>query len=169
MVSIPGIAGALAAIKTIKDLTQSVVTARDTAIIKEDRSKLLALVYDIQENLFAAQEERAALIKKIEDLEKKVLSMENWVEEKQRYKLEKLPNSGVFAYAEKPGTETGQTPHWICATCYENGKKSILQPETRNPGRALVLVCNTCGSEIYEAGARFPDHPKISPRRTRAV
>ena len=165
MVSIPTVASALAAMKTIKDLAESMVTLRDTAMLNEKRIEFQGVIIDARENILAIQDERATLLKTVDDLEKKIVSMETWDTEKQRYELKKSADGGALAYAIKPAMENGDAPHKICATCYQHRIKSILQTEMRNPGFAIVLVCNTCGSDIYESGSRHQDHPKPMPRR----
>jgi hypothetical protein len=65
-----------------------------------------------------------------------------------------------MVYALK-ADEAGDAPlHWICPQCYEDAKRSILQPETRFPGRNQVLVCNRCETDIITSGARDVSSPR---------
>ena len=98
MVSIPTVASALAAMKTIKDLAESMVTLRDTAMLNEKRIEFQGVIIDARENILAIQDERATLLKTVDDLEKKIVSMETWDTEKQRYELKKSADGGALAY-----------------------------------------------------------------------
>jgi hypothetical protein len=41
------------------------------------------------------------------------------------------------------------------------GPISILKSETWDPGRSHVLSCHRCGSALYLAGAKRPEHQKF--------
>jgi hypothetical protein len=46
--------------------------------------------------------------------------------QKKRYQLRGF-GGGTFAYELKPSEANGEPIHGICPTCFENGKKHILQ------------------------------------------
>ena len=169
MVDMALIGGVANSLNVALNISKALLGIRDQALIQEKVVELLSVITTAHQANMAGHLAQLALVDRVRELEQQIIAMKDWGAEKQRYQLEKLPHSGAFAYSVKPGMEAGEPPHWICATCYQDGKKSVLQSEVRHPGRSLVLICNTCCSDIYEAGARFPDHPKISPRRTRAV
>jgi hypothetical protein len=102
------------------------------------------------------------LIQRVGELEKEVARLEAWETEKQRYKLVDL-GDGAFAYALKEGMSAGEPDHKICATCYAERRRSVLQNENWNPGRATVLVCHQCGSAVYVQGHSEPEHQKLRP------
>lgn len=93
------------------------------------------------------------MLQKIGQLEKEMARFETWDAEKERYELRDA-GSGALAYALKEETRGAEPPHWICAQCYQDRKASILQPEMRMPGRANVLVCNRCKTDIILDGYR---------------
>jgi NMD protein affecting ribosome stability and mRNA decay len=64
----------------------------------------------------------------------------------------------MTAYTLKQGMENGEPAHYLCASCYHEGHKSIMQTETRSPGRCEVMVCHRCGSDLYIRGIRQPEH-----------
>lgn len=77
--------------------------------------------------LSTIQNENAALSRTNRDLEEQIRQIKNWEAESQRYELAR-PYNGVTVYALKKSMSNGQIPHYICASCYENGEKSVLQP-----------------------------------------
>jgi hypothetical protein len=77
-----------------------------------------------------------------DELEKKLIEQENWHNERARYHLKKV-GGGVFVYALKESNATTEPAHWLCAHCYEEQKKSILQ---RNP--YPTWLCPRCKTKI---------------------
>ena len=152
MVGISEISGLIASLKGARDLAEAMVGLRDTAAFQGKVIEFQGVIMDAQQRVFSVQEERSTLIQKVAELEKKIASLEDWEAQKQRYKLKDLGN-GTLAYALKTAMSDGEPPHNICATCYQNGTKSIIQPETRS-GRVEVFVCNRCGSELIPEGER---------------
>jgi hypothetical protein len=112
-----------------------------------------AAVIELQEMILSAQQSQSTLIERVRELEKEMARMKNWETEKQRYDLKHIsPSTQVLAYALKADMAGSEPPHWICATCYEGGKKNILQPETRHPGRTYVMVCHSCKTVLCVSG-----------------
>jgi hypothetical protein len=138
--------------KGLKDISDA--TIRNGAVI------------ELQEMILSAQQQQSALIERVRELEKEVARFETWEAEKQRYELKEVPGlNHVLAYTLKPEAQSSEPPHWICTNCYENRKRSILQPEERVPGRAKVLVCNNCGSDFYVTGLWEAAHSRTKPSR----
>jgi hypothetical protein len=150
MIDISAIPDALTALKTSKDILQAMVGLHGAAAFNEKRLELQSKIMDAQSSVFLVNEERSALLKTVSDLEKQIADMKTWEGEKQRYVL-KAVDSGAFVYPLKAGMENGEPPHWLCANCYENGKKSILQaagpPATSGPeGMKIAWKCVVCSS-----------------------
>ena len=84
---------------------------------------------------------------------------ETWENEKQRYELKPAGEfTTALAYHLKESEQEREQPHMICQNCYQDRKKSILQFESRMPGRAEVLVCHRCNNDIYTIGHWQPEH-----------
>jgi hypothetical protein len=101
----------------------------DTAKVLKDASDAAvrnAVAIELQEKILAAQEQQAALLERVSDLETEVASFKAWEAEKQRYDLTDY-GGGTFAYALKAEASGSEPPHRICAACYQKGHKSILQ------------------------------------------
>ena len=114
--------------KGLKDLDNAV--ARNAAVI------------ELQENILAAQQAHAALIKRIDDLEKEVAGFEKWDAEKEKYDLKEIYPQN-YAYAIKANARGTEPAHLICATCYENRKKTILQKSS-----GVHLSCPVCKTMV---------------------
>ncbi len=69
-------------------------------------------------------------------------------DESRRYQLTQLPMGG-FVLALKPEEANGEPLHYICQTCNEAGKKSILQPRGNSQ---TIVECPTCDHRIRLRG-----------------
>jgi hypothetical protein len=146
----------IGAFKTMFDMAKA-LKEMDTA-----NTRNMAVI-DLQERILAAQSAYAELASRVGELEAVVRSLETWETEKQRYELHKAGYSG-FVYRLKEGVQPPEPAHEICANCYEGRKKSILERQTWQPGRAVVLTCQRCGTTAYVSGVPFPEHAKLRHR-----
>jgi hypothetical protein len=132
--------------KALKDMNDA--TVRNAAVI------------ELQEKILAAQEAQTELLERVHSLETEVAKFEEWDTKKEQYELNKLAPQGIFAYST-----TGADIHWICPDCYEDRRRSILQPITRNPGLNDIRLCQRCGWEAYVEGVWRPEHRGSSASR----
>lgn len=154
----------MSSLKGAKDIAETMIGLRDAAALQAKSIEFQSKILDAQSRAFAAQEERTSLVEQVREIEKEVARLKDWSSEKQRYELKELGN-GTLAYAVKEAMRGSEPPHWICANCYEDGKKSLLQPETRFPGRTTVYVCHGCSAELIASGGREVG----TPRQTHAI
>lgn len=120
---------------------------RDLAKLGDMRVELLAQILAAQQGALAAQADQSAMLEHVRTLEKEVARLQAWESEKQRYKLKPF-GPGSFAYALKESAQGDEPAHWICASCYEHGKKSILQATSRLEARRRIYRCFECNAEI---------------------
>jgi Zn finger protein HypA/HybF involved in hydrogenase expression len=146
VVDISAIAGTVSALKGAIDISKAMIGLHDAQTVQAKIIELNSKILEAQTNAFAANEERATLVQRIGELEKEVAHLKAWETEKQRYQLTDI-GDGTFAYAIKESMSGGEPPHYICATCYEQAKKSILN-NTRLPGGGNLLTCHSCASKM---------------------
>ena len=137
-------------VSSLKSAGQLAKAILDLGVTMDTQVKIFDLqrvIMEAQSNALDAQTEQAALIQEVRDLKQQIMDMENWNDEKQRYQLTS-PWVGGFVYALKEACKGTEPPHWICAKCYEDGKKSVLQ----HNGKLVILEsrvrCNECRAEI---------------------
>lgn len=159
MVDMSAIAGVMASLNAAVNITKAMKDLSEWSAVQSKVIELQGAILEAQSNIFAANEERSALIEKVGTLEKEVATLKAWEAEKQRYELKEL-RTGLFAYALKEEMKGTEPIHELCAECYQKGEKSLLQSETRFPGRCQVKTCHRCGSDLYISGAPHPDHFK---------
>jgi len=139
---------ATSSIKAAVDITKTFINIKSVADFETMASELRKRIAAAQVATLEAQSEQSTMIQRINNLEKEITRLEAWSAEKQRYQLTKLGNYGVHAYALKKSMSNSEPPHYICTNCYEDRRKSILQPQKRNGGR-FMLLCPKCESEFH--------------------
>lgn len=137
--TISGINKAVELIKAINNLDRSVEINQITIELQD-------VILAAQSNAFSALGEQQVLLEKIGELEKEIANMKAWETEKQKYELRRVGH-GAFAYVIKDSMKGTEPAHWICATCYENGKKSVLQSAAEK-GKGFFTTCHACKSHI---------------------
>lgn len=144
---IGSIASLASSLKTAGDITKAMIDLRDTQAVQAKVIDLNREIMSAQNSALAAYADQATLLEKIRSLESRVADLEAWEREKDRYKLKDFGCS-TFAYALKPGMENGEPFHRICANCYQQRRKSILQSHGHYSGREKV-TCDGCKAETY--------------------
>ena len=134
-----------AAIQSTKALGELLRAAHGLANYHE----FVAAVYEIDTKLMeatavalASQEKQSSLANRVAELENELRELKTFESESLRYQLTKFAFGG-YVYSLKPGMERGEPLHYLCASCMNQRKKSILQPI----GEAF-LRCSLCHEEI---------------------
>lgn len=128
MPDMTAIGAALSSFKAMKDIAEAMVGLRDAAAFRERQIEFQGKIIEAQSALSALQDERSTLIETIREREEEIARLKAWDAEKQRYELKDLcGGSGSLAYLIKPDAQGSEPPHCLCASCYNAGKKSILQ------------------------------------------
>lgn len=149
MVDISAIAGAMSALNAATNITKAMIGLRDTKIIQTKVIELNTIILQAQAAAFSANQERAALVERIGQLEKEIANLKAWETDKQRYELTDI-GDGNFAYTAKVSMRGSEQPHYICANCYQLGKTSILQHMHLSGGGDL-LTCSGCNAKTLVA------------------
>jgi regulator of replication initiation timing len=135
-------------IKTAIDLATSIKNITDDIELKAKTSELYNSIISLQNGIMSMQAENHSLLQENQLLSKKVMGIKTWEKEKSKYFLHEIcPH--VFVYASKKTDKATEPHHWICAKCYSQGVKSILQlKEATWSGHHYV--CHNCNSEICD-------------------
>jgi hypothetical protein len=141
------IAGA-GALKTAFDMAKALKDISDATIRN-------AAVIELQEKILSAQEAQFALVKRVDELEKQVASLETKRSQIQRYQLKDY-GTGSFAYELKESEAHDEPIHRACAACYQDGHVSILQFSHKSEEQDWYncLRCKTA----QHFGTRVPRH-----------
>ncbi|HEY8871812.1 MAG TPA: hypothetical protein VIM52_02200 [Stellaceae bacterium] len=129
----------IGAFKAMFDMAKGLKDIHDTTIRN-------GAIIELQEQILSAQAQQSELIDRLRALEKEIAEAKTWETEKRRYQLEQLP-PGSFALALKPEFSGGEPPHYICQTCFQRGKKSILHADEHYNG-IHHLSCCECSTKL---------------------
>jgi hypothetical protein len=141
------------------NITKAMKDVHDATILDSKVFELQRAMLDTQSAVFSVNEERSALIERIGALEKEISDLRQWETEKQKYELKALDPTGVYAYARKVISGDAEPHHFICANCYQNGQKSILQATTQLAMRKRIHVCPRCKNEIAFGHVEITNRP----------
>lgn len=133
-------------LNTAVNIAKAMLDIRDATLIQGKVFELQRAILEAQQSVFAANDERSTLIERIRTLEAEIARLETWAREKERYQLTEVC-SGVVAYTLKPEAQGAEALHWLCPTCYQRGKKAILQAQEM-AGSNRVWKCFECGTEL---------------------
>jgi hypothetical protein len=134
--------GGLSAAKTAFDLARGLKDINDEAI----RNQTLI---DLQRHLLEVLQDQRGMQEQITILQKRIETFERWEQERQKYELREVYRQG-YAYAIKDDAKGRDPQHWLCASCYDSGQKSILQRSS-----AVHLDCPKCKSRIQFTDTKY--------------
>lgn len=106
---------------------QAIKSAVDLGRIAESQSEL-------HDEFFALSEKYVALEKRVAGLESEDVELRDQDAWKADYEFSDI-GLEVPVYAPAPWSESAESPHWLCAHCFDNDKKSYLKP---TPGEHII-------------------------------
>lgn len=145
------ISAGLGSLKAAKDILQAMNGMQTAAAVNDIKLTLQGHMLEAQQGLFSAQEAQTAATRRIRELEEEIVRLKDWSAEKQRYQLHDV-GRGALTYVPQPGMENGEPPHWLCATCFNHGRKSLMQNKGNGVGNRTAaergldkrFACDTC-------------------------
>jgi hypothetical protein len=152
------IASVFASAKVAYDIAKGINSLNSDVEIKQAVSRVLETLLSVQSDALAKQQELSLLIKEKDDLEKKLMEIENWEKTASQYLLVSM-GIGNLVYATKDIAQPAIPKHYICPNCYEKRKRSILQP-TRNDRYWFNVFCHECK---FSLSIKLSDEPQIKP------
>ncbi len=157
------ISSALSSFKSLTDMVRTFVDVKADVAVNDRVLAIQSLLFDLQNKLIAANATQTALTDRVRELEEEIRRGKQWAEEKANYALHEAA-PGTFVYVHKSVGDGGAGAHWLCANCFENGKKSILQAGGYKASR-YIHVCQACKSEfigkwIEPAGVTIQPRPQ---------
>jgi hypothetical protein len=144
---IDAIADAITALKGAADIVQTIKGMREATAIRTQIIDLQSKIIEANNRALAAQDERTTLLERISSLKTEVAGLKAWGAEREQYQPKNVGDGGV-AYMLKPEARGTEQPHWLCPTCYAEGKKAFFQPTGDKSGRKHIYRCQGCGSSL---------------------
>jgi hypothetical protein len=142
-----------AAQKLIREIAATVKRlgeTRDEFKLNEISIRLQRLIIDLQNEITLVQSGYQTVLRAQDDLKKKLSERERWEEISSRYRLERVGTVLFsFVYVPDDAQPSMEPTHWLCAHCFEQKKKSILQYAGMNK-----YQCPSCKTEFAISGHR---------------
>lgn len=113
-------------LNTATNIAQAMVGLREASVIQSKVIELQGVILAAQSGALTAQSDQFSLIEKVRQLEQEVASLKGWDAQKEKYELSEI-SPATFAYALKADSGSPEPSHWLCAACFSDGKKSIIQ------------------------------------------
>src|SRR5262245_61564345 len=149
------IAGALTALRSASEVVKILMDTRDAALVNAQAGELYRHIVHAHISTVAAEVSEAALVQRIKMHEKQLAGTKEWEAVKGRYRLGDM-GTGAFVYVHAPEPDGKEPTHWLCARCFDERKRSVLQYNNRTADRGRVYVCPTCRGAIVVHGVRSP-------------
>lgn len=145
------LSAAVSSIKATSDIVKGIGSAVSEVKLNEIKLDLQRALLEAREALSDAQAVEAATAARIRELEQEIVRLKDWSVERQRYQLCDVGRGG-FAYLLRTGMENGEPAHWLCATCFNQGRKSLMQSKGNGVGNRsaaergldVTFACDTC-------------------------
>ena len=141
-------------------LEESVGVARSVAGLVDrltkgelEKSDLLSRLVSISSDALRLETELSQKQREVDHLKDQLNAIALLADEdRDSYELVRVSayvNANAYAYAKEGKKDSGP---WLCAQCFELGRKSFLQPvgAAKNLRALAVHRCNVCGSEVGE-------------------
>lgn len=148
---IPSISGTLKSIQASISLMNEHAEAKAFNLFKTELATLYKSLGDAHVQAMELQEE-------LQVMKAKYIECEKWkTETLPNYKLAELA-AGVFVYTFQPVKESTEPEHSLCADCFLEQKKSILQ-RTGRDGFGIHYHCGRCGADLVDHSKADTSHP----------
>lgn len=143
MFGVAEISAGFGALKAAKEIVQGLDATRQAIITGEIKVELLGKIIEAQQAMLAAQEQHSLMVREVDGLRAEVERLKDWSGKRADYELTSIRGGGL-AYMPKPAVRGAEPAHWLCTNCFENAKKSILQPQGEQRGPNVDWKCPAC-------------------------
>lgn len=147
----------LESIKSASTISRELAGLVRSGAASEKIGEMNAKILEAQGFALSAQADQFSLSKRVSEVEKELMDLKDFRREKENYQLKSI-GSKAFVYAPKDSVETSEPSHWLCSTCCNQDRKSILQFAGKDliTPRLHIWKCHLCDSEIR---TQYDQHP----------
>jgi hypothetical protein len=146
MDDVSAIAGLVTSLRAAVEITKAMKDIGHANLIPPMIFELTKEIMSAQSFALAVQSEQFQLLQSKRDLEEEMIRHKAWNTEKYRYELRTV-GPGAVAYVLKESMRGSEPIHWICANCFQVGKKRFLN-ESHSDLHHVYHKCQECGGKI---------------------
>lgn len=161
MVGMVEAGAALGSIKSAMDMLKGIRSLKSETEVNQAIIDIQRILLDAQTAAIEDKQRQLGLLARVSELEARVANISKWDEERARYKLTEF-SEGRYAYVLKEEASREEPSHKLCTTCFNDGRKSLLQTVNKHSGGESVY-CQHCKQKTILSN--FPPAQVISTGR----
>jgi hypothetical protein len=146
MDNVSAIDGLTTSLRAIAEITKAMKDVSDASLIPTKIYDLATEIVSAQSCALAVQSEQFDLLQNKNELAAEIVRLKAWNTERYRYELQSV-GPGANAYVVKGTMRGGEPVHWICADCFQSGKKRFLN-ESHADIHHVYHKCAECSYKI---------------------
>ena len=146
MDDIVAIADLITSLRSAVEITKAIMDISDANRLRAEILHLTKEIMSAQSCALATQSALVELLQSKQGLEDELAKLKAWNMEKYRYELQNV-GSGAIAYVLKQSMRGTEPIHWICANCFQVGKKRFLN-ESHFDLHFVYYKCQECAGKI---------------------
>jgi hypothetical protein len=159
MDGISAFAGLITSLRSAVEITKAIMDIGNTSTLQTKILDLTKEIMSAQSCALATQSAQLELSQSKRGLEDEVAKLKAWNMEKYRYELQTV-GSGAVAYVLKQSMRGTEPNHWICANCFQIGKKRFLN-ESHSDLHFVYHKCQECAGKIRIRKAPQASEPDL--------
>jgi hypothetical protein len=136
----------ITSLRSAVEITKAMMDISDAERMRTKIVELTKEIMSAQSCALATQSAQLELLQNKRGLEDELTKLKAWNIEKYRYELRSV-GPGAIAYVLKQSMRGAEPVHWICANCFESGKKRFLN-ESHSDLHFVYHKCQECAGKI---------------------
>jgi len=160
--AIAEITTALSSLSAATKILKSILAMNKDVAVNQKIIELQNVILTLQSHINSMHIEYNNLSKIKDEIKKELVKHKDWNKTKSQYKLKKVA-PGVFVYSPQENKKPTELDHWLCANCFNDQKKSILQL-SKYEERGKYYFCQKCEKEIFIPSDELKRHFDRSSR-----
>jgi len=156
------IQGAISSLKAAAEISKSIMDMKNMSEVQGKVIELQSALLEAQNCALTATALQFELQEKVRELEAKLKKKGDWEDQKARYQLVCPWENPAQAYALKESHSNGEEPHLLCASCFHNEEKVILNP-VKSKTNWVQMICPKCKA-VMDTGYRGIGSPQYAEK-----
>jgi hypothetical protein len=140
------IAGLIASLRATVEIVKAIRDSDDASLTQTKVPELTREIMSALSSALATQTAHFDLLLSQRELEAEMTKLKAWNTEKYRYELRSV-GPGAVAYVLKDSMRGNEPIHWLCANCFQVGKRRFLN-ESHSDLHHVYHKCAECGAKI---------------------
>jgi hypothetical protein len=138
--------GLIASLRAAAELVKTMRDAHDASLTQAKVPELTRQIISALSSALATQTAHFDLLLSQRELEEEMAKLKAWNTEKYRYELRSV-GPGAVAYVLKDSMRGSEPIHWLCANCFQSGKRRFLN-ESHSDLHNVYHKCAECDGKI---------------------